>query len=500
MKNQEHDLRLLYLVLGVSIILILNIAVKSNNRYTTDENANLVGAGAQVIAKGTPYSAFQLGYSNFYKFLAQSFTSTESGYISDVSLAMIQTGTPTFDIVVSIRGNLQGPDLAAKVIRPTSLSTDYRYPTSVTVTFENRTNVVAEQTYYLVLTATALDSNNYYWWDIKKNNPYAKGEFYIGSNVQSKYDALAIVNIASNSCACTPGQTQCSGTKYQTCASSCQWQNSGTDADQDGVDLQCGDSLCDNSPGIRDSTKTATETACSDELDNDCDGKADSADSDCAQPLCGAGQNCGKLSCFDTDLKDYYYTVKGSILIGSTLVYNDKCSSITNLDEGFCENNFDGHGNNRWIIKNVDCTQFQNYVCLEGICDSIVAFCGNGKCDNDIGETYLYCSADCQPTGFFITSLIPNIGPVGTAVTISGAGFSTSFAKLNNVKLKFLDNSFSTIIAHLKSNDGIMLTFNIPDVSPGKYNVSVFITPTLVLPNTPNIIDSNPLNFTVTSS
>jgi len=91
-----------------------------------------------------------------------------------------------------------------------------------------------------------------------------------------------------NQGSCSPGQTQCLNDRYQTCSSGCQWQNSGTNADNDAKDLQCGDSLCDNSPNVYDSTKTPTENACTDGLDNDCDQKTDCNDSDCDGSITGA--------------------------------------------------------------------------------------------------------------------------------------------------------------------------------------------------------------------
>ena len=90
---------------------------------------------------------------------------------------------------------------------------------------------------------------------------------------------------------CSPGSTQCSSDRYQVCSSSCQWQNSGTNADSDAKDLQCGDSLCDSSPNVYDSTKTATENACSDSLDNDCDLKTDCNDNDCDGSITGTVKN-----------------------------------------------------------------------------------------------------------------------------------------------------------------------------------------------------------------
>ena len=85
---------------------------------------------------------------------------------------------------------------------------------------------------------------------------------------------------------CTSGQTQCLNNKYQTCPS-CAWQNSGTNADGDSKDKECGDNLCDNSAGVYDSTRTATETNCADGLDNDCNGLTD-----CADPVCSGKGNC----------------------------------------------------------------------------------------------------------------------------------------------------------------------------------------------------------------
>jgi hypothetical protein len=82
---------------------------------------------------------------------------------------------------------------------------------------------------------------------------------------------------------CSQDSTRCidDNKKYQICSSSCSWQDTGTDADNDGYDVECGDSQCDNVPGVYDSTKTDTETNCEDGLDNDCDSLTDTEDSDC---------------------------------------------------------------------------------------------------------------------------------------------------------------------------------------------------------------------------
>ncbi|MEK6947276.1 MAG: hypothetical protein AABX32_06740, partial [Nanoarchaeota archaeon] len=61
----------------------------------------------------------------------------------------------------------------------------------------------------------------------------------------------------------------------------------GTNADSDSKDKECSDSLCDNAAGVYDITKAATETDCTDHLDNDCNGKTD-----CADPACDGKANC----------------------------------------------------------------------------------------------------------------------------------------------------------------------------------------------------------------
>ena len=113
---------------------------------------------------------------------------------------------------------------------------------------------------------------------------------------------------------CSPGQTQCSNDRYQTCSSGCQWQNSGTNSDNDAKDLQCGDSQCDNSPNVYDSTKTPTENACADSLDNDCDLKTDCNDNDCDGSITGTvkNQNNQSISGADVSAKKEVTTVKST--------------------------------------------------------------------------------------------------------------------------------------------------------------------------------------------
>ena len=113
----------------------------------------------------------------------------------------------------------------------------------------------------------------------------------------------------------------------------------GVDRDNDGVDQQCGDSTCENAPGVADATKTQTETACSDGLDNDCDGTVDGADSDCC--TCTPGQ----LSCQ-----------------GNTVVKcNSDCRSLTTQEN--CDSR-DG-----WVCSS-NVREYKDYGCGSGVCSS----------------------------------------------------------------------------------------------------------------------------------
>ncbi|MBI2653918.1 carboxypeptidase regulatory-like domain-containing protein [Candidatus Woesearchaeota archaeon] len=120
-------------------------------------------------------------------------------------------------------------------------------------------------------------------------------------------------NFVNSNKQCDSGQTQCSNGKYQSC-SNCAWQNSGTNADSDAMDLQCGDSLCDNSKNVYDSTKTATENACTDSLDNDCDSATDCSDNNCDGSIAGnvKNQNNQLVASADVSAKKDLTTIKAT--------------------------------------------------------------------------------------------------------------------------------------------------------------------------------------------
>lgn len=73
--------------------------------------------------------------------------------------------------------------------------------------------------------------------------------------------------------------------------------------------------MCDNSPGVYDSTKAGTETSCTDGLDNDCNGLADCADPACAGSIAGTVKNQDNqpVSLADIIVKKDLTTIKSAI-------------------------------------------------------------------------------------------------------------------------------------------------------------------------------------------
>ena len=98
--------------------------------------------------------------------------------------------------------------------------------------------------------------------------------------------------------------------------------NSGSDADGDSVDVQCGDSTCDNAKGVCDTAvqgkciaKTPTESNCADGLDNNCNGLADCNDTDCDGSISGSVKNTNAqpISSADISAKKDLTTIKSAV-------------------------------------------------------------------------------------------------------------------------------------------------------------------------------------------
>ncbi len=122
----------------------------------------------------------------------------------------------------------------------------------------------------------------------------------------------------------------------------------GTDSDTDGVDVQCGDTTCDNAKGVCDTAiagkciaKTSTETNCADGLDNDCNGLTDCADLGCAgqtgpnaAKCCQTSSNCVQSNCVTESCANNICTYANRNACDST-----ECSAGTYCDSagGTCK-------------------------------------------------------------------------------------------------------------------------------------------------------------------
>ncbi|MBI4440527.1 hypothetical protein HY638_06140, partial [Candidatus Woesearchaeota archaeon] len=173
---------------------------------------------------------------------------------------------------------------------------------------------------------------------------------------------------------CTPSQTQCSGSSYQSCNSGCNWQAAGTDNDGDGVDSQCGDSQCDNAYGVFDSTRQSPETSCADFLDNDCDGRRDCQDTDCAGRQGPGGVICCQIvsDCLQDDC-----VIESCVANNCQFTNRNSCDSTECASGRYCYNG--------------DCTDGDNseYVCLNCAPDTTIGrWDWSAKIFEDAGKAY----------------------------------------------------------------------------------------------------------------
>ena len=131
--------------------------------------------------------------------------------------------------------------------------------------------------------------------------------------------------------------------------------------------------MCDNAAGVYDATKTATETACADGADNDCDGQRDCADSDCS----GAPNCCTTIK---RDCRTYTKTQFEDI-------YRE-CYDNDDYTPSFCTSL------NQKIVQSTDPTTgsstYNYYACIKNEADS--ACCTNAN-------SCVY-NSQCYPNGY----------------------------------------------------------------------------------------------------
>ncbi len=197
----------------------------------------------------------------------------------------------------------------------------------------------------------------------------------------------------------------------------------------------CGDASCRSDQGENSCScqcdcgaPPATETACTDNADNDCDSLIDCRDPDCYGPDAdgdGVRADLCELDCDDTNATVY----PGAAEICNDGVDNDCDARIDCGDYADCTGDpacCDGDGTCESFESKCTCAadcgtppSSENGVCADGLdndCDGVADCddfeccqsqpscqlpfgCGDGSCHSVIGETQCTCQCDCGPPG-----------------------------------------------------------------------------------------------------
>jgi subtilisin family serine protease len=117
---------------------------------------------------------WEFGDSDIDQVYAQSINGT-GGSLTHVGILLDVEGSPTQQIVVSVRSTLNGSDLASYTIDPSEVSG----VTEIYKALSNPVTLTAGVTYYLVFQTLSLDASNYYYL-ADAGNAYTEGYEYWG--------------------------------------------------------------------------------------------------------------------------------------------------------------------------------------------------------------------------------------------------------------------------------------------------------------------------------
>ena len=153
----------------------------STSSWSTGLVVIITASSEQLDQQQTQYDNKFKAYS--YNWVAQSFKPALDT-LTKIDLYIDKTGSPTTDIIVSIRNSLTGPDLAV-----CSKSVN-QIPSTITwITFDfNDIIVTPENTYYIILRTTSGDNFNAYEWGIGYYTAYTQGSFWKSSNTGSSWN------------------------------------------------------------------------------------------------------------------------------------------------------------------------------------------------------------------------------------------------------------------------------------------------------------------------
>jgi len=143
--------------------------------WSTGLTVTITGETIILGQQSTKYDTFNTVYSN--RWSSQSFKSS-LGVLTKVQLFIAKTGSPTNNLVVSIRSSPTGTDLTSVVKSPTSINS---YLSWVEFDFPD-ISVTTGNTYYIVVRTSGGTSSQNYLWGYGYNNPYTRGSFWMSTN------------------------------------------------------------------------------------------------------------------------------------------------------------------------------------------------------------------------------------------------------------------------------------------------------------------------------
>ena len=171
-------------------VLRLNAYIGTSKAYD-DATITVNQPEKELVIAETYGNYYQLGSSSKNSQLAQSFVPIDN--IKSISLGLSRKGNPQYPIKVSIRSELNGQELASTELIPLSLSTNHKLPTWIRFAFRDALPVELNKTYFVVLSTSTTNANNYYKWSAGLNT-YKSGNLFVGSKSIQAYDGFAKIS------------------------------------------------------------------------------------------------------------------------------------------------------------------------------------------------------------------------------------------------------------------------------------------------------------------
>jgi hypothetical protein len=182
-SNGEHD----QIIVSIDTTDLTSGVHSYDIQINSDGGSGIFTVSVNVVSDSEPYNQQQTEYDNKFatysnKWIAQSFKPSE-GLLTRIELYIDKLGSPTTNIIVSIRNSLTGPDLAVSS-KPAS-----QIPSTINwIEFDiNDISVTPENTYYIVLRTSDGSIINAYEWGFGYYTSYTRGSFWKSDNSGSSW-------------------------------------------------------------------------------------------------------------------------------------------------------------------------------------------------------------------------------------------------------------------------------------------------------------------------